>query len=444
MEQLKTFLDDSGILSYLNNRGQNAAPVYLVGGALRDNLLGVICSDFDFITSEDPTACAKGLAHIFSGTWFMLDQTRNQSRVVMSIDGKRIICDFAPFRAPTLEEDLRNRDFTINALAWPCSSPSITGHIYDPLGGINDLENKCLRICCDLSFQEDPLRTLKCIRHATCMHLEIEDETFALLKEAVANTDQVAPERIRAELARILAEDDVTTGIRLLSEAGLMSELFGNPLQSDGVLLAIERLDHLQKLIFDIRTNFSLEIQSILDKDVEEFLPFSGIVKFATFCRAYRPIAPVNVLRALRFSKQTVNFISETQALSRNDCLFELATLPKVTRAQARWVANLGHEPIGILLVLMAEMLALKSDMIRIDGLADSFFEHAIDGKLPDLVDGNWLRKNFQIKAGPVVGRLMKLVEIAELKGEVSTTQDARKWLNDNQKTVDNILLEHL
>ena len=240
MERLKQFLDDSGILSFLNGRDEGASPVYLVGGALRDCLMGNDCVDFDFIMDEDPTACAKELAHIFKGTWFMLDQTRNQSRIVMDYNGDRIICDFAPFRAPTLEEDLRNRDFTINALAWPCGAPSIDGHIFDPLGGISDLKNRRLRACCAQSFLEDPLRTLKGIRHATCMQLSIEDDTLSLLKDAVANVDQIAPERVRAELAKMLADDEAATGIRLLSESGLLSELFGHPAQSACLSLAIE------------------------------------------------------------------------------------------------------------------------------------------------------------------------------------------------------------
>ncbi len=443
MERLKLFLDNSGILPYLNGRGQDAAPVYLVGGALRDSLMGTVVDDFDFIMPEDPTVCAKGLAHIFGGSWFMLDQTRNQSRVVMKINGERIISDFAPFRAPNLKEDLRNRDFTINALAWPCCKPTIEGHIYDPLGGIADLEARRLRACSSQSFLEDPLRTLKGVRHATCMHLTIEDETFVLLKDAVANIDQIAPERIRAELAKIIA-DDITTGIRLLNETGLLSELFGHPAQPESVSIAIERLGYVETLLADVQSNDSVELQTVLNKNFEEFLNFSTILKLSLFCRAYRPIALKNVLKALRFSNRTISFVVDMQSISLDDCLADLSDLPVSTRGQARWVANLGREPIGVLYLLMTEMLDRQMDLEPVRLLIDSFFQHAEEGRLPDLVDGNWLCTNYQIKAGPVVGRLLKLVEDAELNGEVSTTPEARKWLWNNQKTVDNILLEHL
>jgi poly(A) polymerase len=443
MERLKLLLDDSGILPYLNGRGQGAAPVYLVGGALRDSLMGTVVADFDFIMPEDPTVCAKGLAHIFGGSWFMLDQTRNQSRVVMEINGERMISDFAPFRASTLEEDLRNRDFTINALAWPCGAPTIEGHIYDPLGGIADLEARRLRACCSQSFLEDPLRTLKGVRHATCMHLSIEDETSVLLRDAVANIDQIAPERIRAELAKIVA-GDITTGIRLLNDTGLLSELFGHPAQDESVSIAIERLGHLETLLADVQSGHSVELQTALNKHFEEFLQLSTVLKLSLFCRAYRPIALANVLKALRFSSRTISFVMAMQSRALHDDLAELSYLPVATRGQARWVANLGREPIGVLYLLMTEMLDRQIDLEPVRLLIYSFFQHAEEGRLPDLVDGNWLCNNYQIKAGPVVGRLLKLVEEAELNGEVSTTQEARKWLWNNQKTVDNILFEHL
>ena len=444
MDRFKQFLDASGILSYLNGRDDETAPVYLVGGALRDCLQGHVVADLDFIMPVDPTDCAKGMAHLFNGTWFMLDQTRNQSRVVMTIDNERIVCDFAPFRAPSLDEDLRDRDFTINALAWPCSAPSISDHIHDPLGGIDDLENRRLRTCNDQSFLEDPLRTLKAVRHATCLNLCMDDKTLTLLKDAVSNLDQIAPERIRAELAKILSSDNAVNGILLLSESGLLAEVFGQSTQSDEVSITVERLDRLESLLSDVATLDSTPLKMALSKDFEEFLQLSSILKLSVFCRSYKPIALENVLRALRFSSRTIGFLMEMQAFDLDGCLASLAQLPATTRGQARWVANLGREPLGVLCMLKTEMLAQQMDLTSVDHLADSFFTHSENGRLSDLVDGNWLCTTYQLKPGPKVGRLHKALQDAELSGEISTTQEARKWLWDNQKTIDNILLEKL
>ena len=444
MEQFKQFLDDSGILPYLNGRGDDAAPVYLVGGALRDCLQGQVVADLDFIMPVDPTDCAKGMAHIFNGTWFMLDQSRNQSRVVMTIDGERVECDFAPFRAPSLDEDLRDRDFTINALAWSCNAPSISGHIHDPLGGIDDLKNRRLRTCNNQSFLEDPLRTLKAVRHATCLDLTLEEETLTLLRDAVSNLDQIAPERIRAELAKILSSNKAADGIRLLNDSGLLAEILGHSTQADGVSIASERLELFEQLLVSTRSSDSRELQALFSRDIEEFLQFSGVLKLSIFCRAYKPIALENVLRALRFSNRTIGFVMELQACALEDYLITLQELPTTTRGQARWVANLGREPLGVLYMLKTEMLALQMDLNLVDHLADSFYAHAENGQLSDLIDGNWLCTNYQLKPGPKVGRLLKALEEAELSGEISTTQEARKWLWDNQKTIDIILLEKL
>lgn len=444
MERLHSFLEDSGILPYLNGRGEGAAPVYLVGGAVRDSIQGNVVTDLDFAMPVDPTECAKGLAHIFKGTWFMLDQSRNQSRVVMEIDGERIICDFAPFRAPTLDEDLRNRDFTINALAWPCGTPTISNHIIDPLNGRDDLEAGILRACNSQSFMEDPLRTLKGIRHATCLQMEIESETFSLLKEATPNIDQIAPERMRAELSRILAGADASTGIALLNSSGLLVEIFGQPSRLDGVSLAIDQIGFQEQLFADLRNSNSAALLAVLEREFEEYLPFSAVLKLAVFCMTYQPIALTNVLKALRFSNRTIDFVAGIQSSDLEDYLSELSVLPATDRGQARWVANLGREPIGVLCLMMAEMLSMQMDLAKVETLVDNYLRHLVDGRLPDLVDGNWLRTSYQITEGPMVGRLMKVIEEGELRGEMSTTQEARKWLYDNQKTIDNILLGNL
>lgn len=444
MEKFKQFLDESGILPYLNGRGDDAPPAYLVGGAVRDALQDLIVADLDFILPEDPTDCAKGMAHIFKGTWFMLDETRNQSRVVIDIAGKRVECDFAPFRAPSLEDDLRRRDFTMNALAWPCDATSFKGRVIDPLGGLKDIENRQLRACNDHAFLEDPLRTIKGVRHATCLNLSIEDKTLNLLKAAVSNIDQIAPERIRAELAKILSSDKASEGFNLLKESGLLIEIFGNPTQTDGFSLALHQLERFEKLFSEACSSGSDCLQLTLNRNFEEFLQLSGVLNLSMFCRSYKPIALENVLRALRFSNRTVSFVASMQVFNVEECVSRLNNLPPTSRGQARWVANLGPEPIGILYLLKTEMSRLQLDLSVIDQLADNFFQHSEQGKLADLIDGNWMQTTYQLNPGPLVGRLLELVEKAELNGDVTTTQDARKWLWANQKTIDKILLEKL
>ena len=90
---------------------------YLVGGAIRDLLLGRPISDLDLISPGNPTELAKKFASLVGGHWFWLDQEHQQSRVVLKQNEPNTTFDFAPFRAPDLKNDLLDRDFTINAIA---------------------------------------------------------------------------------------------------------------------------------------------------------------------------------------------------------------------------------------------------------------------------------------------------------------------------------------
>ena len=125
----------------------------------------------------------------------------------------------------------------------------------------------------------------------------------------------------------------------------------------------------------------------------------------------------------------------ELQTYALEDSVAAISGLPTASRARARWVTNLGREPIGVLYLLMVEMFSQDMDPTVVTALALNFFEHSDNGRLAELVDGNWLRTNYQIKEGPAIGRLLKLIEEAELKGDVTNVQEARKWLWDNQKT---------
>lgn len=140
------------------------------------------------------------------------------------------------------------------------------------------------------------------------------------------------------------------------------------------VSIAIERLGHLETLLADVQSGHSVELQTALNKHFEEFLQLSTVLKLSLFCRAYRPIALANVLKALRFSSRTISFVMAMQSRALHDDLAELSYLPVATRGQARWVANLGREPIGVLYLLMTEMLDRQIDLEPVRLLIYSFF----------------------------------------------------------------------
>jgi len=175
---------------------------YLVGGAVRDALLGKEAHDLDFSSPSDPTPIAKEIANGFKGAFFSLDDERSTVRVLYTPPlGERYSIDFTRFRGEDLEADLRGRDFTINAIAIDTREPQI---LLDPLGGYADLRAGLLRGCAPTSFSDDPLRILRGIRLAASLDFHILPETRQAMLGASPGLERVSAERKRDELFRIL------------------------------------------------------------------------------------------------------------------------------------------------------------------------------------------------------------------------------------------------
>jgi tRNA nucleotidyltransferase (CCA-adding enzyme) len=203
-------------------------PVYLVGGAVRDLLLGHGRADIDLVVVGDAAALAARLG---------AKATENErfATAKAQLDGHEV--DIATARTETypqpgalpevdpaseIEADLARRDFTINAIALPLRGAT---EPIDPHGGRADLEAGLLRILHPRSFVDDPTRALRAARYAARFGFRLEPETEALLRAADLNT--VSADRRRAELLRLAAEPEAARGFRLLSEWGLVNTRAG-------------------------------------------------------------------------------------------------------------------------------------------------------------------------------------------------------------------------
>jgi tRNA nucleotidyltransferase/poly(A) polymerase len=188
-------------------RGEEA---WIVGGAVRDELLGRPVIDLD-IACREPEAAARR----YGGPVFPLSERHGAWRV--ALDGGRTV-DFTPLQ-DTIEADLGTRDFTINAIAQPLGG----GDPVDPFGGLRDLEQRVLRVVRASVFQDDPLRLLRAVRLEDELGFRLDDEAERLVREHAALVDRPAGERILAELVRLSAQ-----GFERLSELGLLAPLGGS------------------------------------------------------------------------------------------------------------------------------------------------------------------------------------------------------------------------
>lgn len=204
----------------------------IVGGPVRDALLGRATNDLDFATDARPDDILRIVKPISSAQW---DIGRAFGTIGAKVAGEQV--EITTYRADsydgvtrkptvefgdTLESDLVRRDFTVNAMALRVPGRTLV----DPTGGVEDLVARRLRTPVDpaVSFGDDPLRMLRAARFASQLEFDVDPVTVAAMAELRATLSIVSPERIQGELVRLLQTDDPVRGIRMLVETGLLGE----------------------------------------------------------------------------------------------------------------------------------------------------------------------------------------------------------------------------
>jgi tRNA nucleotidyltransferase (CCA-adding enzyme) len=201
------------------------APAYLVGGVVRDLLLGIEGADLDVAIEGDPGALADLPGFRFERDALFL--TGRLERGDLKIDVAQTRDESYPrpgalpeVRPASIGDDLARRDFTINAMALPLSGEQ---ELIDPHGGLDDLRAGLLRVLHEASFVDDPTRALRAARYAARFGFELEPGTAALLSDVDLST--VSEDRIDNELERVAAEEDPAKSVALIVDWGVMPNL---------------------------------------------------------------------------------------------------------------------------------------------------------------------------------------------------------------------------
>ncbi len=202
----------------------------IVGGPVRDALLGRAVHDLDFTTDARPDDILRIVKPISTAQW---DIGRAFGTIGAKVQGEQV--EITTYRADsydgvtrkptvefgdTLEGDLVRRDFTVNSMALRVPARTLV----DPTGGVEDLVARRLRTpaAADVSFGDDPLRMLRAARFSSQLDFTVDPDTVAAMEQLRATLSIVSPERIQGELVRLLQTDDPVRGIRLLVETGLI------------------------------------------------------------------------------------------------------------------------------------------------------------------------------------------------------------------------------
>lgn len=223
LERLGTMLAREPLATLARVARGHGSPVALVGGAVRDALLGRPVDDLDLVVEHDLEAFLDGLARE-AGRRPVAIGDRFQDTHRLRLRGRQV--DIARSMG-SIDRDLRRRDFTINTLAvlLPAGNPA---EIVDPASGVADLERGVLRETAPGVLAADPLRLMRAVRYATVLEgFEIEPATRARVVELVPLLEAVAVERIRYEWQRILEAPAWHDGLGLATELGLTTQCFG-------------------------------------------------------------------------------------------------------------------------------------------------------------------------------------------------------------------------
>jgi tRNA nucleotidyltransferase/poly(A) polymerase len=304
---------------------------YLVGGAVRDELLGRQVVDVD-VATPDPEVAARIYAGLSKGAIFPLSEKHGAWRVAFK-DGTTV--DFTPL-AGTIEDDLRTRDFTINAIAQPVAG----GDYIDPLAGRGDLEGRTLRAVSESIFEDDPLRLLRAVRIEDELGFALDEPTEELVRRHAGLVRDPAGERIVGELERLSP-----AGFARADELGLLEPLGGT----------LERLGSV-----DVADTPGYLLVVVLGENVELY-PVSNEVKrlARTLLRAERP--EDDSPRAIhRFRRETEPWALTALAFLGADDLYGAVQAARVAEPKEPLLRGdeLGLPPgpeIGRLLDIIAE-----------------------------------------------------------------------------------------
>jgi poly(A) polymerase len=433
--------------------------IYLVGGAVRDSIVGRPVHDLDFGMVGDCRKVAQVVARKLHSPFYILDDQRLTTRVLFRpAVGEEYSLDFISLFNDNLEEDLLHRDFSINAIAVEIQTP----HSYiDPCKGESDLRNKILRACSPDAMLNDPLRVMRGIRFAIDLELRIQPETLMLMQQAVPKLLGVSLERQRDELFRILNGSYPIKGIQMLATLGALEVLFNAtnnqhrpeqeiPNGKEAREINLPLFTSLVKLVDGLSIEDSGKKGNPLVLDaISRLRDFRD--NFANhFAREFTPGRPLRGLVLLSvLDKQASRLMlsnAETDYLKRiNQNRHRIAAFIKNQENPSRreifhFFQDTGEAGIDICLLFLSEMVS-SMDASEQKGiwefgisccqiLFDAWWRKQDEIIHPAiLLDGEEIKSFLHLNPGPVIGQLLDKLLEAQAAGEVSTRNQALDFI---------------
>jgi len=457
-------------------RGQDVE-AYLVGGAVRDGLLGMATKDIDVAVRADAHLVGRGLADQLGGHFVSLDETFDTTRVVVLAEGRRYSVDLASFDS-SIDADLARRDFTVDAMAVSLRD-ALSGQwkLMDPHGGRVDAQNRTIRAVGSDVFRADPARMMRAVRLAASLKFSLDSDTAALIRRDAGMVLSVSPERVREELLQTLAEEGARDSVRLLDELGLLScvipelddargvaqpkehhwNVFDHMVESVGYVEQILGQGHADNMVVRLLPRFEgmeehfanevtdghtrrtmLKLTALLHdvaKPATKTIEPSGRMRFFGHADEGARIAG-GILRRLRVGRRGVKLATTMiRHHLRPRQMAQDGALP-TRRAVVRYFRDLGDAALDTLYLNMSDFLAARGPGLTEGQMAEQskviarildigLQSEGAPQPVQQLIDGNDVMAEFGLDPGPLVGMLLSAVAEAEATGRLNTREEA-------------------
>jgi len=442
------------ILNYMASQGVRA---YLVGGTVRDALLGRECYDLDLAIAGQAMPLVRLVADEIHGAYVPLDAEHDVARVVVMAGSRQQHFDFVGLGGESIEANLWARDFTVNAMALELTDGF--GDLIDPTGGRADLQAGLLRVVYEDAFQDDPLRILRALRLRGTLGFSLTSDTEALARSWAPMLEQVSSERIRDELVQMLGLDRAAETLSYAADLGVLGVVLPE-LGSDRALV-----DEGIRTVSSLERCFGPWIArgtpgNLSEKPPEEHIlqllrETSGLMDHWTGTLSsgrarWLMLKLAALLSAIPESPHTAPKVSRRLHFSRRETRYLAATLRGTTWSSI-WDTQVAPEPLAIYryydavgdagidgaalrvavcLARVDEESALQACLDRAARLMKAWFEeHSVLVDPPALLTGHDIMETLAVERGPEIGELLRRVREAQVQGIVKTREEAIAYL---------------
>jgi len=453
------------------------SPCYLVGGLLRDQVLQrpIRGWNVDLAVPRQAIPLAQALAQRLSGTFVLLDETNGCARIIVGTDAGRVELDLGDFRGATLDEDLRRRDFTMNAMAIDLAAwlrnPDNPQPLIDPLHGRQALASRTLLACFPGTFEDDPLRILRAFRFVAELSCALDASLPPLMAACAGKLAQVSGERIRDEVFLILETDHASVAWRQLNDLRILDALFPDLIPGRGIDQGpfhhldvlnhqLETVAQADRILADL-AEFSPELRpplaGYLAVEPVERRSRKALVKLAGLfhdvgkpaTRRVKADGDIWFLGHEQFGAELVEPVTQRLRLSNREAqmirrlvLYHLrpgflSREPVLTRrAIFRFFRDLEEDGPACLLVWWLDRMATRGSASRLDQIDQQrarleellrayFFKPEEAVRPPKLIDGQALMQALALEPGPLIGKLLRAIEEAQAEGTIHSKDEA-------------------